>query len=223
MPKQIYRPVLPTAAVEEFRRPMSRRAPFGVRFLEGGEQGGNEPPAGEAGAGDPPEGEKGKSDEADKTFSQAELDRILTGRLSKFSDYDELKAERDRLLEATSSEQEKAVAAARKEAADEATKGADARLKRAESRGIAAELGFQDPAEAHLYLDLEQVPMVDGDVDTEALKKALGAVSEKRPYLLKEQHSSSEEVGIGRKGSAPEPAPGVPRMEAAFDTAFVTK
>lgn len=219
MPKLTHHPVLPAAAVEEFLRPMMHRVPFGVRFIEGGEQGGTEPDAGQNGEGQ----ESSEGGESGKTFTQSELDRILTGRLSKFADYDELKAERDRLLEATASDQDKAIEAARKEAATEATKGADSRLKRAEARGIAAELGFQDPAEAHLYLDLEQVPMVDGDVDTKALKKALSEIGEQRPYLVKDPRHTAGDVGIGRKGDKPEPAPGVGRMEAAFDQAFATK
>lgn len=220
MPKTIHRPVLPAAAVEQFLRPMMHRIPPGVRFIEGGEQTGAET----AGGGKPSGGdESGKDGGDDKTFSQAELERIINGRLAKFADYDDLKAERDRLRNATASEQDKAVEAARKEAATEALKGADSRLKRAESRGIAAELGFQDPSDAHLFLDLEQVPMVNGDVDVDALKAALGEVAKKRPYLLKNPERSASDVGIGNKGDKPEPQPGVARMEAAFDAAFNKK
>ncbi len=225
MPKKINRPWLPAAAVEQFRRPMMHRVPAGVRFVEGGEQGGNEPPeaGGEGGEAGEAGKEAGKAGEDGKTFTQAELERIIAGRLAKFSDYDELKSERDRLRDATATEQEKAVEAARKEAAQEATKGADARLKRAESRALAAELGFHDPSEVHVFLDLEQVPMVDGDVDTAALRKTLSEVAEKRPYLLKEPGREAGDVGIGRKGSTPEPEPGVARMESAFDAAFAKK
>lgn len=225
MPKKINRPWLPAAAVEQSLRPMMHRIPPGVRFIEGGEQGGNEPGAdgGEGGdSGEPGEG-AGKEGENGKTFTQAELDRILTGRLAKFSDYDDLKAELDRLRESTASDQDKALAAARKEAAEEATKGADTRLKRAESRALAAELGFHDPSEAHVFIDLEQVPMVDGDVDTKALRQTLSEAAEKRPYLLKDPGREAGDVGIGRKGSTPEPEPGVARMESAFDAAFAKK
>lgn len=163
--------------------------------------------------------------DADKTFTQADVDRIIQGRLAKVADYDQIKAERDELKSQTATAQEREIEKARKEGRDEVATQATERLVRAESRGVAAELGFHNPSEAHLYIDLADVPMKDDDVDAAALKELLTAAVKERPYLLKDEDRSAshEDVGIGRRGKSPEPGPGTARLEAAFDAAYRTK
>ncbi|WP_031467102.1 hypothetical protein [Sciscionella sediminilitoris] len=98
-----------------------------------------------------PDGEQGKDasgkdSDAGKTFSQADVDRIVADRISrergKFADYEALKqkaAEYEAHLEASASDQEKAVKAARKEGYAEAMSKALARIAAAEVRAVAAD------------------------------------------------------------------------------------
>ncbi|MBT9295337.1 hypothetical protein KKP62_10215 [Rhodococcus sp. GOMB7] len=170
----------------------------------------------------------GGSDPADdggddgKKFTQADVDRFIAGRFAKYADYDAIKTERDELKSATATAQEREIEKARKEGRDEVTTQATERLVRAESRGVAAELGFHNPGEAHLYIDLADVPMKDDDVDTAALKELLTAATKDRPYLLKDSNDSAshQDVGIGRRGTSPEPKPGTARLESAFNAEY---
>lgn len=212
------------------------RTRFGARRIHprrnegghaGGGGGGGAGATGESGASGEGEGEgdeEGGGDQG-KTFTQADVDRIVQGRYAKYADYDQIKAERDELKSQTATAQEREIEKARKEGREEVTTQATERLVRAESRGVAAELGFHNPGEAHLYISLADVPMKDGDVDTAALKELLTAETKERPYLLRDEDRSAshEDVGIGRRGKSPEPGPGTARLEAAFDAAYRTK
>lgn len=184
---------------------------------EGGHEGGA-PGAGEAG-GDP--GDGGKSE---KTFTQADVDRILQGRLAKYADYDTLKTERDELKSQTATAQEREIQKAREEARAEVLSGANQRLIKAETRGIASELGFHAPEKVSLYLDDMDSFIKGDDIDSEALKAQLEQVAKDHPYLVKESGPASHtDVGIGRRGDAPDPGPGTARLEAAFDAAYRSK
>lgn len=214
MPKTTIRSVLvPAAAMDEFRRPMMQRIPSGVRFLEGGEQGGS----GEAGAGDAGEqsgGEEGKAGDdggESRTFTQAELDSIIGKRLAKFSDYDALKSERDQLKSAAGQAPDVDQALSAQKAELEASHAVE--LLKAHSRGIAAELGFHSPAEAALYLDAKT--LTEGNaIDEKKVEEALKQALDDRPYLAKTPGFST---GLGRRGGDPAVKPGVDRLTAAFD------
>jgi hypothetical protein len=106
---------------------------------------------------------------------------------------DELEAELVKLREDAMSEQEKAIAVARKEAAaearQEATSEAARRLFRAEVKAAAAstvadpEL-LADPDVAMRLLGFDEVPVTEsGDVDAEAISAALDRLVERKPYL----------------------------------------
>jgi membrane protein involved in colicin uptake len=160
-------------------------------------------PTNEGGA--PAEG--GQSTE-ERTFTQADLDRILSGRLAKFADYDQLKEQAEKAQRDAQTEQERAVSDARKEARAEALAEANARLIRAETRGIAADLGWLYPADAHLYLSgAEGLVTESGEVDVAAIEAALKAEADKRPALVKAKDDkptpSASDAGIGTGGGAP--------------------
>lgn len=220
-------PFIAPAAVDplEFGRRRFCPSRMQPRRDEGGHGGGEGGSGGEGGTGGGG-GDGGKGGgEGERTFTQADVDRIVQGRLSKYSDYDDVVRERDELKSANATEAEKAIDQARKEARDEVLATSNERLLRAESRGLAAELQFHNPGEAHMYLDTENLPIKDGDVDIDALRAQLEQIAQDRPYLVADGAGSASyrDVGIGRKGSAPDPGPGVARLEHAFDAAYRTK
>jgi hypothetical protein len=126
----------------------------------------------------------------EKTFTQADVDRLIAERLkrAKPADYDDLKAKArqfDELQAANASELEKAVNAARKEGETEATKRANARLVTAEARALAAEMQFRKPAHAVRLIDLAEATVDDaGEVDTAAVRKLLDDLAKDDPLLL---------------------------------------
>lgn len=135
----------------------------------------------------------------EKTFTQAEMERILGTRLekerAKFADYDALRAkagELDKLRESNQSEMEKAVAGAKAEGMSEATARANQVLVRAEARAQAAAASFHNPHDAARLLDLSAVVVTpDGDVDVEAIKKLIEETVRERPYLIKSDEKSA--------------------------------
>lgn len=181
---------------------------------DGGEGGGT-PPA------DTGTGGEGKPE---KTFTQADIDRIVQGRLAKYSDYYTVKSELDELKSQTATAQEREIDKARNETRAEILATANQRLVKSEARGIASELGFHAPEKASLYLEDMDSFITDDDVNSEALKAQLEKVVKEHPYLVKDSGPASHtDVGIGRRGDAPEPGPGTARLEAAFDAAYRTK
>lgn len=133
------------------------------------------PPAGDPPKNDPPPaGDPPKNDPpADKTFTQAELDRIVQDRVArerqKFGDYDDLKAKAakaDEYEAANASEVEKAQKAAQ-EASDKLAK----RTENARRANLVASLAARDdvgPARARAAAKL--IEGVDYDDDTDEPK-----------------------------------------------------
>jgi hypothetical protein len=180
--------------------------------------------------GTPPEG----TEESGKTFSQADLDRIVTERLAReskrYSDYDDLKAkaeaadaaERER-EEANASDLDKAVKAARKEVED-ALRAEFAQERVADKIDALAAGKFADPEDARLRLGSRVDEFVkDGAVDTDAISKALDDVLEKHPHLAakaeKPAPPAPERAGIGVSGTGKAPAqvsPGYDRLKSAY-------
>ena len=191
-----------------------------LRFVEGAPDGGPAPAAAIEPTADPapPAADEGK------TFTQADVDRIIAGRLSKYSDYDDLKAKVGALEESTKTDLEREIEKARNEARAEVQTGANARLVAAEVRALAAELAFRDPADALAQLSaggkLAEVPVGDdGSVDGAVVKAELEALAKSKPYLLKEAPAgvSASLAGIGVSGaSAPVVTPGIGRLQSAY-------
>jgi hypothetical protein len=180
--------------------------------------------------GTPPEGQEQEA----KTFTQADLDRIVSERLARehkrFADYDDLKAkaeaaeaaERER-EEANASDLDKAVKAARKEVED-ALRAEFAQERVADKIDALAGGKFADPEDARLRLASRVGEFVkDGSVDTDAISKALDEVLEKHPHLAakpeKTPPPAPERAGIGVSGDGkgkPQVSPGLDRLRAAY-------
>lgn len=131
------------------------------------------------------------------------------------------KAKLDELAEASKSDIEKAVDAARKEGAAQALATANARLVASEARALAAEVRFRDPGDAVRFLDLGDVKVTDdGTVDAAAISKQLEQLAKDKPYLIVEQQKpvpTPAQAGIG-VGGEPSRAlqPGMDRLRAAY-------
>ena len=123
--------------------------------------------------------------EAEKKFTQADIDRVVQERLARerqrYSDYDDLKAK----VDAQKSEAEKAVEAARAEGAKEVASKYQKRLFEAEVRSHAAALKFRDAGDAlSVFGDSEGLVSDDGSVDGAAIQKRLSEIASQKPYLV---------------------------------------
>lgn len=146
-----------------------------------------------------------KPTQADKDW-QAEADKWK--RLSRENE-SKAKANADaakRLAEienANATELEKAVAKARQEGEAAATERVNALLIGAEARALAAALKFQDPSDAVRFLDLSDVEVKDGEVNSDDVKALLTALAKDKPYLLTNDKTppTGEQVGLGVVGN----------------------
>jgi alanyl-tRNA synthetase len=96
----------------------------------------------------------------------------------------QLEAELEQLRQASMSEQEKAIAAAKDEARREALAAANERILRSEIKAAAAGK-LADPADAVAYLRDDMASFIDdsGDVDAKTLAKAIDDLVRAKPYL----------------------------------------
>lgn len=155
----------------------------------------------------------------DATFSQADVDRIVSDRLarqkSQYANYDDYKKkalEFDKATEAAKTEHEKAVEAARKEGHGDAISKANARLVAAEARAVAAAAKFRNPAIAPSLLDLSSVKVADdGTVDEAAVKALVEDLAKREPYLVDDGKGPRPSGDIGQ-GPRPTPPPSNPRQ-----------
>jgi len=74
--------------------------------------------------------------------------------------------------------------AAERDAANEKVKAAVRRAVTAEVKAVATALKFQDSSDAIRMLDMDEFTGDDGEVNEGAVKAALEAIAEKKPYLL---------------------------------------
>lgn len=133
-------------------------------------------------------------------------------------------AELEKVRTAGLSEQEKAVALARKEGETEATTKANARLVRAEAKALAAAAKFRDAGDviAQLGDQLSSIPVdEDGEVDQDALKALVDDLAKKKPYLVDSgtTTATAADAGIGTTGTkqSSDPGPGRSRLRAAIE------
>jgi hypothetical protein len=131
------------------------------------------------------------------------------------------KAKLDEIAEASKSDLEKAVEAARREGETAALSKANDRLRSLEARLMAAQAQFRDPTVAVRLLDLSDVKVTDdGTVDTSAIGKRLDELAKQHPYLLVEKGPAlptPAQAGIGVQGAAkPEVRPGMDRLRHAY-------
>lgn len=146
------------------------------------------------------------TEENGRTFTQAELNAIVQKRVAKFSDYDEIKAQLEELKNSSEEAMGQAIENAREEARAEVLSTTKPLLVKAETKALAAEMGFIYPADAHLYIDAESVPLTDsGEPDVEKIKELLAEVAQERPALVRSAESTVTPIdaGIGVAGAAP--------------------
>lgn len=111
-------------------------------------------------------------------------------------------AELDKLRKAQMSDADKAIADAKATAKAEADQTWTARVVRAEAMAAAA-TKVVDAETAVALLDLSKIPVTDGEVDRDALAKAIDALVEAKPFLKP-----------GEPGKPPTPkVPGGPRND----------
>lgn len=169
------------------------------------------PPADSGGSGTtpptPPKGDEGK------TFTQAELERIIAGRLSKFSDYDQIQKELADLRAAGQSEAEKVAEKAAQEARTEGRREAAADLAREVFNGLAGRRNKDfDTGPALDLIDLGKFVKDDGTVDRAAVQAAVDTV------VPEAKNPPPPNYGGGPRGGSdkPEPTPGMGRLRAAY-------
>jgi hypothetical protein len=130
--------------------------------------------------------------EPDKTFGQADVDRIVAERVAreraKYADHDDLRKAAKRLEEieaANATDLEKAVKAAREEGRAEVLSAANQRTLNAEARALAAAAKFRNPVLAVRSIDLSGVKVSDdGSVDSNAISSLLTELAAAEPYLV---------------------------------------
>lgn len=175
---------------------------------DGGAPGGGA--SGDAGAGD----EGGKADDG-KTFTQADVERIIAGRLSKYADYDDVKNQLTELQKANQTESEKAINAAKDEGRKEARTEAAKQVALEAFNGIAGRRNPDyDTAPALDLIDLGKFVKDDGSIDRDALKKAVEQIV---PEKDDRKPAPSFGGGARKTGSdKPESTPGLGRLRDAY-------
>lgn len=168
-------------------------------------------------AGDDAGDQGGKADEG-KTFTQADVDRIIAGRLSKFADYDTLKQQLTELQQANQSESEKALNAAKDEGRKEARIEAGQAVALEVFNGAAGRRNADyDTAPALSLIDLKKFVKDDGSVDRDAIKNAVEQIV---PEKVEQKVAPSFGGGARKTDTKPEATPGIGRLRAAYsDTA----
>lgn len=172
-----------------------------------------------AGGQEPPAGQTPPQDGGGKTFTQADLDRVVTERLErerkKYLDYEDLKKAAGRLKEletAQLSETEKL----KRELDEHKVKLSDAearasarelevteRLIRAEVRMMASAMGFANPDDAYALAGLADVKIDDAG-NVQGVKGALEKLAKEKPYLTRAAAAgpgSPPNEPKGKKGS----------------------
>lgn len=167
--------------------------------------------AGDGAAGGSGTGGGAGAEGAAKTFTQDDVDKLISERLtrekSKYSDYDQVKAEAEKWRQAEADkapEIEKIRTAALAEGRTAAAAEAESKLIGFAARAALAEAKAVKPATAVKTLDVSTVKLdKDGNVDEAALKAAIEALKKSDPYLFAAEGSgtgSHTDAGIGAGG-----------------------
>jgi hypothetical protein len=162
-------------------------------------------------------------------FSQADLDRIVADRIAreraKYKDYSDLKskaAEHDKAVEAQKTAEQRA-----QDEADRYKRHAEelqGRLVRASIKAQAAAKEFADSDDAGGFLPAVEFVNADGEVDTEAIDKALDELLERKPHLRKAEPGPRPPMpNLAQGSSGTKPAevnitPGMGRLRHAYST-----
>ncbi|KMY23311.1 hypothetical protein ACU19_04890 [Actinobaculum suis] len=138
-----------------------------------------------------PEVKDRKPSESEKTFTQADVDRIIKGRLAKYEkaalDVEKVQAERDEAIA-------KAVAQAKAEVSAESA----LRVAEESARVVATQLNFHDAEDALAGVALAEYVDDSGEVDRDGLRKAFENLAQRKPYLVKQGFGvSARDIGLG--------------------------
>lgn len=201
------------------KKHLSRRLRYMTASVTEGDQGGTGSGGGAGATGD-------------KTFTQAQVDAIVTSRLareaSRFADYDQLKASAEQLATLTTTYGTDiaagitaAIEAARTEAATAAAEAARPHLVAAKAEALAAAAHLTVPSDvvALRSAELAKVGLSeDGSVDAAALQAVIDGLVAQRPDLVaKVTPGAVPGVGAGSStttaGSA---APGIGTLRDAY-------
>ncbi|MFG3036863.1 hypothetical protein ACGFYZ_08165 [Streptomyces sp. NPDC048330] len=162
----------------------------------------------------PPQGDQGTGTEGD----QADAVRAAeTARAAAEKRAGEAEAEAARLRRSNAAQKPGDLDALRDEIRGEFT----AQLVRAELRAAAAGK-LRDPADALALVDVAALVGTGGDIDTDAIGKAVAALLKAKPYLAVETAPGASapawgDVGAGQHDTAePEPATPLDRLRRAY-------
>lgn len=174
---------------------------------DGGASGGSA--SGDAGTGD----QGGSNADDGKTFTQADVERIIAGRLSKFSDYDAIKTQLGELQQASQTESEKALNAAKDEGRAEVRKDAGKQVALEAFNGLAGRRNPDyDTAPALDLIDLGKFVQDDGSLDRDALKAAVEQIVPEKESKVAPGFGG----GARKANDKPEATPGMGRLRAAY-------
>lgn len=159
----------------------------------------------------------------DKTFTQADLDRIVAERVAraKPKDYDDLRAaktELDKLKESQQSDTEKAINAAKSET-EKAVRSEVQRERVLDRVEVLAAKDFADAEDARLRLGARADEFIgkDGQIDADAIKTALGNLLKDKPHLAaKGDGRPKGDVGQGARETPKDTGTGRARLAAAY-------
>jgi uncharacterized protein YdaU (DUF1376 family) len=173
--------------------------------------------------------DKPDADKPESTFSQADLDRIVADRITreraKYKDYGDLKAkaaEHDKAVEAQKTAEQRA-----QDEADRYKRQAEdlqGRLVRASVKAQAAAKDFADSDDAGGFLSTAEFVNADGEVDTDAIDKALDELLERKPHLRKAEPGprppmpNAAQGSSGQKPAEVDITPGMGRLRYAYGT-----
>lgn len=167
------------------------RFPFLVFADEGAEGGGggDGTPGAEGGDNQPPAYTPPASQEALNQIIESRLARERQKLAGEYGgDSASVKAqleEYSKYKESQKTETERAIDEAKKGTATEVAQRFLSKLVGSEAKAIAANLGFNDPADALTVIDQASLPVKDDEPDADAIKKLVEKLATDKPYLLK--------------------------------------
>jgi hypothetical protein len=159
-------------------------------------------------------GDQGGNADEGKTFTQADVERIIAGRLAKFGDYDAVKQQLTELQQANQSESEKALNAAKDEGRKEARIEAGEAVALEVFNGAAGRRNADyDTAGALELISLKKFVKDDGTVDRDAIT---AAVERLVPEKADTKVAPSFGGGARKSDTKADVTPGLGRMRAAY-------
>ena len=172
---------------------------------DGGAQGG-----GSGGAG----GDQGAKPDEGKTFSQADVDRIIAGRLAKFADYDATKQQLTGYSRRTSPSPRRRSTPRRTRAA---RRPAPRLPRKSRSRCSTTPRGVGIPTTTRparwSFISLRKFVKDDGSVDRDAIKSAVERLVPEKGEV---RPAPSFGGGPRKSDTKPEATPGIGRLRAAY-------